>query len=151
MSRTASRCSLPEFLSSCHFPTTERAETCIHNKCFRYQLWERQYFSILLSHVLMGKQHCIVLFLHSRGNVLETSSGSNFNTVEKKRRKGRVTAHEGLWWLMPDGVFYCARWITSRVWPHMSACSTSSCFSTSQIQNLSRKCLKFFVRFVYSG
>lgn len=61
-----------------------------------------------------GEQHCIVLFLQSRGNVLEAGSVS----LQQDMLEGKqdwVTVRGGVWRLIAESIFWFARWITSRV------------------------------------
>lgn len=59
--------------------------------------------------------YCILLFLHGRGNVLVC----NCTAWEKiKKKGGESQCVRGFWRLIPVSIFWCARWITSRVWLH---------------------------------
>lgn len=103
-------------LSLC-FPTKRHAQTC-NVRCFRNRslcLWLSVLFHPL-SHVQQGKQHSIVLFLHGR----RECSWARQRVIVLLERKHRIVSHSpGMFWrLIPERIFWCARWITRRVWLH---------------------------------
>lgn len=84
------------------------------NKCRRC-LSERQYFSTPLPHAWQGRQHCIVLFLHGRGSDIDAGSVCNCYCWRENGEERESQCVRGLGWVG----FWCARWITSRVCPHV--------------------------------
>lgn len=107
------------------FPAQKRAQTCnISEQMFvgtDLCLCECQYFSSPFITCAAGETtlYCVVLFFHGGGNVLETGSVCNCTAGEKTEKKGGES--QCVWGfrrLIPESIFWCARWITSRVWLH---------------------------------